>query len=188
MNATAHPPEAEDPSRTTPAIGVAPPTSFLRAVVFGRRPRATLIRIAVLLAVTFAVFKWVLLPVRITGISMEPTFRDGRIKLVNRLAYRFGEPRRGDIVSIGELGKPNMLMKRIIALPGETYSMRDGQVFINGEPYPEPYVVERARWQIPKTTLGPDEYLVIGDNRSMHQQDHYFGRTERRFIVGKALF
>jgi signal peptidase I len=188
MNATAGPPESGEPLRATPAIEVAHPASFLRAVVFGRRPRATLIRILLLVAITFALFRWALLPVRITGISMEPTFRDGRIKLVNRLAYRFGEPQRGDIVSIGELGKPNMLMKRIIALPGETYSMRDGQVFINGEPYPEPYVVERARWQIPKTTLGPDEYLVIGDNRSMHQQDHYFGRTERRFIVGKALF
>lgn len=79
-------------------------------------------------------------------------------------------------------------MKRIIALPGETYSMRDGQMFINGKPLAEPYVVYRAPWQIAPVTLGADEYLVIGDNRGMDQRDHYFGRTERRFIIGKVLF
>jgi signal peptidase I len=119
---------------------------------------------------------------------MEPTFRDGSIRIVNRLAYRFGDPRRGDIVSIGELGKPNMLMKRVVALPGETYSMRRGQIYINGEPFEEPYVVERRPWNLPPVKLAEDEYLVIGDNRSMDQQDHYFGRTERRYIVGKVLF
>ncbi len=161
---------------------------WLRALVFGRRPRATLIRIGLLVATTFVLFKWVLLPVRVTGISMEPTFHDRSIKLVNRLAYRRAEPQRGDIVSIGELGRPDMLMKRIIVLPGETYSMREGQLFVNGEPVAEPYVINRAPWNMPSETLGPDEYLVIGDNRGMRRTDHYHGRTQRRFIVGKVLF
>jgi len=180
------PVDRTEPSGT--AAAVAPPLAGLRAVVFGRRPRATLVRILGLVALTFVLFKWVLLPVRVTGISMEPTFRDGSIKVINRLAYRNREPQRGDIVSIGELGRPDMLMKRIIAVPGETYSMRSGQLFINGEPFDEPYVVNRAPWSMPRETLGPDEYLVIGDNRGMRRSDHYHGRTERRFIVGKVLF
>jgi len=161
----------------------------LTPLIFGRRPRATLIRILVLVAVVFVLVKWVILPVRVTGISMEPTFHDGAIKVVNRLAYRWHEPQRGDIVSIGEIGGGrDMFMKRIVALPGETYSMRNGQMYINGEHLEEPYVVNRAPWQIPPIMLGPDEFLVIGDNRGMHQRDHYFGRTERRYIVGKVLY
>lgn len=164
------------------------PLTGVRAVVFGRQPRATLIRIVVLVAVTFVLFKWVLLPVRVTGISMEPTLHDRSIKIVNRFAYRNTEPQRGDIVSIGVIGQPDMLMKRIIALPGETYSMRHGQLFINNEPLDEPYVINRAPWNMPPETLGSNEYLVIGDNRGMRRSDHYHGRTERRFIVGKVLF
>lgn len=171
-----------------PTSELVQPLSGLRAVVFGRRPRATLIRIFALVAITFVLFKWVLLPVRVTGISMEPTFRDGSIKLVNRLAYRTRAPARGDIVSIGELGRPEMLMKRIIALPGETYSMRQGQLYINGAAVDEPYVINRAPWYMPEEALGVDEFLVIGDNRGMRRSDHYHGRTERRFIVGKVLF
>lgn len=147
-----------------------------------------MLRILVLVVVVFALTKWVILPVRVTGISMEPTFHDRTIKVVNRLAYRWQEPQRGDIVSIGEIGRGEMFMKRIVALPGETYSMRNGQLYINGEHLEEQYVVNRAPWQIPPVTLGPDEFLVIGDNRGMHQRDHYFGRTERRYIVGKVLF
>ncbi len=161
---------------------------WLRAVMVGRRPRATMARILLLLGTTFILFKWILLPVRVTGISMEPTFHNQSIKIVNRLAYRWSDPQRGDIVSIGEVGQPDMLMKRIIALPGETYSMRNGQLFINGAPVDEPYVINRAPWNMPRETLGPDEFLVIGDNRGMRRSDHYHGRTERRFIVGKVLF
>jgi signal peptidase I len=173
----------ERPATPTPS-----PVSIWRVLVCGRRPRNTLIRILVLVAVTFCLFKWVLFPVRITGISMEPTLHNGSIRIVNRLAYLYHPPQHGDIVSVGELGRPGMLMKRIIALPGETYAMRDGQLFINGQRYDEPYVVNRRPWNLPPFTLAADEYLVIGDNRGMNQQDHYFGRTERRYIVGRMLF
>ena len=164
------------------------PVGLAQRLVFGRRPRSTLIRILVFVTLVFVLFKWVFFSVRVTGISMEPTLRDGDIKLVNRRAYRSALPRRGDIVSVGELGKPGMLMKRIIALPGETYSMRNGLLNIDGQPVQEPYVVNRAPWQLIPVTLGPDEFLVIGDNRGMDQQLHTFGRTERKYIVGKVVF
>jgi len=181
-------PDRRDNSPPPTREDAPPPAPLWRTVAFGRRPRTTLFRIFVLVSLTYIVFHWMLFPVRVTGISMEPTFHNRSIKIVYRLAYRHSDPQRGDIVSIGELGKPEMLMKRIIALPGETYSMRSGQLFINGEPLAEAYVINRAPWQIPPFKLGPDEYLVIGDNRGMDQRDHYFGRTERRYIVGKVWF
>jgi signal peptidase I len=147
-------------------------------------------RVLALVLVSFILIKWVIFPVRVTGISMEPTYPDGRIKLVNRLIYRYSAPQRGDIVSIGEYGQTRreMYMKRIVALPGETYFIRDGFLHVNGQRLEEPYVVNRARWQVPPTTLGEDEYLVIGDNRGMHQMHHTFGRVERQYIVGKVIF
>lgn len=181
----------EPPSSASDVPSAAPvekADSLSRRLVFGRRPRSTLIRILILVALVFVLFRWVIFSVRVTGISMEPTLRDGRIKLVYRLAYRSSSPQRGDIVSIGELGKPDMLMKRVIALPGETYSMRDGLLSIDGRTFEEPYVINRARWQLPPVTLGPDEFFVIGDNRGMSQQNHTFGRTERKYIVGKVIF
>jgi len=162
------------------------PSWWARAI-FGRRPRATLIRILVLVLVTFVLFKWFLFPVRVTGISMEPTLHNGQIKLVNRAAFRKSEPHRGDIVSIGEIGRPGY-MKRIVALPGETWAIRDGYVYIDGTLLDEPYVVHRAPWQRAPSTLSPEEYLVIGDNRGMDQRSHTYGPTERRFIIGKLLF
>lgn len=174
---------ADKPSGDSP-----PRIPWWKIVVLGRNPRATLFRILVLVTLCYTAFHWMLFPIQITGISMEPTLHNRSIGIVNRLAYRHAAPQRGDIVSIGEYGKPNMLMKRIIALPGETYSIRHGQVFINEEPLKEPYVVHRAAWEVPPVTLGTEEYLVIGDNRGMDQHDHYFGRTDRRYIIGKLVF
>lgn len=161
--------------------------SLWQRILVGRNVRTTLLRILLLVIVVFAAVKWAVILVRIDGISMEPTLHDRQIKVINRLVYRTSEPQRGDIVSIGELGREGY-MKRIIALPGETYSMRAGQMFINDEPLEEPYVVNKLPWHLPAVTLGPTEYLVIGDNRGMRQEDHYFGRVDRKFILGKLWF
>ncbi len=103
---------------------------WLQVVLIGRRPRATLARIVVLVAVCVVTFKFVLLPIRVEGISMEPTYHDRRVNCVNRLAYWRHAPQRGDVVAIrfsdpGEFSAPRaMLMKRIIGLPGESVSFR----------------------------------------------------------------
>ena len=76
------------------------PTNWLRVLTIGRRPRNTLIRIVVLVAVCFVTFKFILLPIRIEGISMQPTYHTGQIRCINRLAYQSHEPQRGDIVSV----------------------------------------------------------------------------------------
>lgn len=163
-------------------------------IAIGRRPRATLVRIAVLAAVCFITFKFVLLPVRIAGISMEPTYPDRQIHVVNRLAYLFHEPRRGDVVSI-RFSKPKffsspseMLMKRIIGLPGDTVTFEDGHAYINGKRLPEPYVKFPCDWNHAPIVCGPDQYYVVGDNRSMPFANHTQGRADRDRIIGKLLW
>ena len=160
---------------------------WLQVVTVGRSPRNTLIRIAALVLVCCVLFHFVLLPVRVAGISMQPTYQDRSINVVNRLAYLWHEPRRGDVVSVRYAGIRLMLMKRIIGLPGETVAFDHGRVLINGQPLDEPYEKWPSDWTLPPEKLGPDQYFIVGDNRTMPWQDHVFGRVDRDRIVGKVL-
>jgi signal peptidase I len=147
-----------------------------------------LIRIAVLSVVSLITFGWLLTPVRVSGISMEPTYHDSTLNLVNRVVYRIRAPRRGDVVAI-RLAGPNVLyVKRIVALPTERVSIVEGVVEINGAPLIEPYVNRRHRWNYPEVTVGPREYFVIGDNRGMKMGDHDFGRVDASRVLGGLVF
>lgn len=159
-----------------------------RDLTFGRQPRRTAVRVIVLLAVSAAVLRWVLIPVRAEGISMEPTYRSGQLLFVNRLAYTFSRPSRGDIIAIRLAGPHVLYIKRVIALPGERVGIDHGAVDVDGRPLAEPYVVRRRAWDIPAVTLGSDEYFVVGDNRGMDAADHDFGRVDRVRILGRVIF
>ncbi len=167
-------------------------------VLIGRNPRATRRRLAVLLGlglIGFVTGKFILLPVRVSGVSMLPTYREGSIHFVNRLAYWHHEPHRGDVVAIAFSPDADrtwvpphiLLVKRIIGLPGETVAFIRGRVWINGQKLEEPYEQLPCDWNRPPVKLAPDEYFVVGDNRSMPQRDHEFGVCQRRQIVGQVL-
>ena len=164
---------------------------WLRLLI-GRRPRRTLLRLAALgalFAVVLLVLKFLLLPVRVTGISMAPNYRDGNVNFINKLAYRRHPPARGDVVGLKYLGEQVLLLKRVIGLPGERIGIRQGVIEINGEPLAEPYLaLPPAPWNESEYLLGPDEYYVVGDNRQMPGGAHTHGIAERRLILGKALF
>jgi len=161
--------------------------------VFGRNPAWTIVRILFVVLVSLVVFKFILLPIRVTGESMFPSYRNGQIKFVNRLAYSSESPKRGDVVAVmwDELaGKEVLLLKRVIGMPGETFQVRNGEVLINGKKIEEPY----ANGKIPSSVsnrlgytdpipLGPAEYMVLGDNRNISEG---FIR-KRHQILGKLL-
>jgi len=159
-----------------------------REILFGRNPRRTTVRVLLLIVASIGIFGWVLIPVRTDGISMEPTYESGRINLVNRLAYLWSSPARGDVVAIRLAGLHVLYIKRIIALPGERISFSSGQVRIDGVPLTEPYVHFRRGWELPEVRLGPAEYFVVGDNRGMFAADHTFGRVDAVRIVGRVVF
>jgi signal peptidase I len=160
---------------------------WVRIAVIGRNPRATLVRVAILIVTCFIVFKFILLPIRVEGISMLPTYKDRSVNFVNQLAYLWHEPRRGDVVSIRLAGPHVMYLKRIIGLPGETVAFQNGRVLINGEILDEPYEKSACDWNRQPVKLGPGEYFVVGDNRTMPQELHQFGETPFYRIVGKLL-
>ena len=160
---------------------------WLRVVAIGRRPKATLARLVVLIVTCVITFKFILLPIRIEGISMQPTHHNGQFNCINCLAYLFHEPRRGDIVSVRLAGKHIMFMNRIIGLPGETVAFQEGHAFINGKLLNEPYVKLPCDWEMEPVQCSPNEYYVVGDNRSMPIDLHTKGRAERERIIGKLL-
>jgi signal peptidase I len=165
----------------------------LRILAVGRNPRRTLVRAAILAAVCLVVFKLMLWPMRVTGLSMTPAYADHSFNFVNRLAYLWHEPRRGDVVSIrltpsqGWLPPGVLYMKRIIGLPGETISFVNGRVLVDGRPLNEPYEKGPCDWNLSPVRVDTGKYFVVGDNRSMPPADHVFGQVERSRIAGKAL-
>jgi signal peptidase I len=162
--------------------------SLIRRLVFGTNPRRTVVRVLVLAAISFVIFRFVLIPIRTEGSSMLPTYGPDQLRLVNLFAYRWSVPARGDIVAIEMAGPHVLYVKRVIGLPGERVSVMEGAVRINGNPLAEPYVKHRNAWDVPEVTLGPAEYFVIGDNRGMSVADHDFGRVDLPRILGKVVF
>jgi signal peptidase I len=165
------------------AAAEAPPFWF--RVLFGRRPKRTLVRLACLVFTSFVLFRFILIPIRVSGFSMVPTYRDGKVTVVNHQAYRWAKPKRGDVVAFRWPEEGVVLLKRIVGLPGERVRVIDGHAFINGQKLEEPYARagKNAR-NSPEYHLGRDEYFVVGDNRFIS----VFGPIPARYILGKVLF
>ncbi len=153
--------------------------------IIGRRPTRTLLRAVLLGVATAFIARWVVRPFRVAGTSMEPTVPDGAWGLGFVAAYRFGDPRVGDIVMIRLAGDSVMYLKRVLAAPGETVEFRDGELWVNGERRPEPYLRETGDWTTAPVTLGPREFMVAGDRRNVRQSAHLAGVVRRERIVGR---
>jgi len=167
------------------------------------------ITIAVAIAFVLAFEAEVAKPYRIPSPSMEPTlhcakpteFCEGRSSdrvIANRLAYRFGDPKRGQIVVFrapeaaqrcGSGDGGSTFVKRIIGLPGELVSERDGIVYIDGERLVEPYVRpalrghETDRWP----RVAPGHYFVLGDNRIHSCDSRIWGTVPRSNLIGPVM-
>jgi signal peptidase I len=158
-----------------------------RTILIGRNPVHTFTRIVILVVACVVLRLYVFWPIRVQGPSMSPTYRDNQINVVNHLAYATRPPQRGDVVAIRTTGPQILLLKRIIAMPGETVEFISGKVFINGAPLDEPYVKHDCFWDMPPRRLIEDEYFVVGDNRSMNIALHDHGVASRERIMGKIL-
>lgn len=143
----------------------------------------TLVRILILTLATAILFRVVLLPIRVTGQSMQPNYRDGSINFINTFSYFRKKPQRGEVVAV--LTKQGeVLLKRIVGLPGEQISFRQGQVFINDKPLKEPYTYSRVFAKYRGTLMGPTEYFVAGDNRPITAM----GVVTSDQILGRVIF
>lgn len=123
--------------------------------------------------------------------SMEPTILVGDRFWTDKLGLRFGSIRRGDIVVFDPpppVQAQFPYIKRVIGLPGETVEVRDGKVFIDGEPLDEPYITEPPRYRYGPVTIPEGQYFVLGDNRNMSNDSHEWGLLERERIFARAVY
>jgi signal peptidase I len=122
----------------------------------------------------------------VQGASMEPTLRQEQRVLVLR---RFGKVKRGDLVVFrNPFAGDQVLVKRVLALPGETIFVRDGQLYVDDLLRAEPYVkagttvVRLEEQRLPENT-----YFVLGDNRNASVDSRKFGPIERNLLIGKVV-
>ncbi|MCG9478817.1 MAG: signal peptidase I [Actinomycetia bacterium] len=144
---------------------------------------------AVAISLTIRIF--VFEPFIVPTPSMEPTLLVGDKVIVNKLAYRFGEISRGDLVVFNSSAEPEKeLVKRAIGLPGEEVTLtNEGQIIINGQPIEETYLVHdnSGSYQNQTYKLGPDQYFVMGDNRKNSLDSRYFGPILNTDIFGELV-
>jgi len=146
---------------------------------------------AVLAAVLFVVLQFALQNTIVEGASMEPNFIDREWLLVNKLAYRWSDPARGDVIVFDSPETEDKeFIKRVIGLPGETVAIRRGAVHIDGRPIDEPWRPIRDAGSYGPFTVPDGSYFVLGDNRPNSNDSRTFngvgGALPRAAIVGKA--
>lgn len=164
--------------------------SIIRQLLIGKNLRRTLIRAGVLVVASVVVFRFILAPLHLEGISMEPTHVSGEFALAYRLSYLTKPPERGDVVAVRlrDSGRSIFFLKRVVGLPGEAIGFKDGQLVVDGIIHEEPYLVFDSDWNREAVSCAENEYFVVGDNRSMPIKQHRFGRTLKSRIVGKVIF
>ena len=144
-------------------------------------------QIALLALIAFAVLG--VRPGQVSGFSMEPRIDSDEYVLINALAYRFGEPRRGDIVAFAhERGGPSVYLKRVIGLPGDRIAIARGTVLVNGSPLSEPYVRFDDSRTFSDVTVPPGSYYVLGDNRPKSEDSRAWGFVPEDHLIGRAIF
>jgi len=146
------------------------------------------------IAIFLFIYLLVLQPHKIKGDSMQPNFPDGEYLLTDKVSYRFGEPERGDVVVFEPPGSDGEeYIKRIIALPGEEVSVREGKVYIDGAMLSESYISETLRTSGggflndgDSVVVPLDNYFVLGDNRIASSDSRMWGFVKKDKITGRA--
>jgi signal peptidase I len=132
-------------------------------------------------------------PFIVSGSSMLPTFETGNYIIVDELSYRLEEPQRGEVVIFKYPNDPKQyFIKRIIALPNETIEIKNGEIYIKNQKYPEGFQLEEEYIVFRKEdsfnlNLSDDEYFVMGDNRPASSDSRIWGALPRDLIVGRAF-
>jgi len=128
-------------------------------------------------------------PFAVPSASMLPTLRPGDHVVVDKLAYRFGDPGRGDLVVFHEpRGGDELLLKRVVAVGGQLIGIEDGVLHVDGHAVREPFVNRRL---VDSVYFGPvrvpaDEVFVMGDRREDSVDSRSFGAISRALIIGRV--
>ncbi len=153
------------------------------------------------LSLFLVVYLFFVQPHQVNGQSMVPNFQNGEYLLTDKVSYKFGEPKRGDVVVFHAPDSANCpngtgcdFIKRVIATPGETVELKDNAIYVNNQKLPEPYlpadfVTEPGEYSRDRLmTMEEGEYFLVGDNRSHSSDSRAWGPVPLSRIVGRAFF
>ncbi len=167
--------------------------------------------------IVFGVRTFIAEPRYIPSSSMEPTLQINDRLIIEKISYKFRKPERGEVLvfnppAVKAVPDPSLVyIKRLIGLPGDRISIREGKVFINNQPLTEPYIREAPDYTLPTAdpaecqacfvpnevnqngknlsfTVPPNTYWMMGDNRNNSLDSHAWGFLPEQNIVGRASF
>jgi len=147
------------------------------------------------LAIIIPVRYYLIQPFFVRGASMTPNFDNGQYLVIDEISYRFGEPERGEVIVFKyPLNPSQYYIKRIIGLPGETIEIKDGQVILYNQDFPQGKTLDESSylaagiitWGETKIELGEDEHFVLGDNRQASSDSRQWGGLNRENIIGRV--
>lgn len=157
---------------------------FIEAIVFA-------------LAIFVVVYLFLFQPNQVKGSSMFPSFKDGEYIFTDKISYRIGEPRRGDVIVFKSPKNSDVdFIKRVIGLPGEKVKIKSGKVYVNDRILDESSYLTSDVFTGPESFLGENQeltipegkYFVMGDNRPHSSDSRDFGPVVPSEFVGKVFF
>lgn len=133
---------------------------------------------------------------KVSGNSMVPTYHNGDFLITEKISYKFGDPRKGNVIVLkNPRDESQDFIKRIIALPGDTIKIENNSVFVNGEALNETYLppgtpTHAGAFLTEGQTVkaDPGQYFVLGDNRNHSSDSREWGAVTKKEIVGRAFF
>ena len=147
-------------------------------------------------AIFALIYLFIAQPHKVSGLSMFPTFNDGDYILTDKVSYRFGSPKVGDVIVLkNPRNEEQDFIKRIIALPRDTIMVEGSSVYVNGQKLSEEYLVDDISTRAGnflqegnEIKAGPNQYFVFGDNRNHSSDSREWGSVTKEEIVGRVFF
>lgn len=157
--------------------------------------------LVIALSIFLVVYLFAMQPHQVNGQSMVPNFQSGQYVLTDKVSYKFRNPERGEVIVFHApetaqcpKGTGCDFIKRVLAVPGESVAVENDSIIVNGVPLPESYIPEEfttlaGEFTKGRTiTLGPNEYMAVGDNRPYSSDSRAWGPITKDDIVGRAFF